>query len=329
MTETSTAPTFEPPEGLTRLVIRGALLSLVTLGLYRPWAWLSWYREIFGAIRILGDPLVHRGSAAEYVARVSVFWTALVGGFLSPDNSSLLLDPMGQPDPLGWAIYLGGVLALGNAIKNSILHFSTSETTWRNSPVSLLEKSERRTERTGVVAAIWICGYLALAVGYLLIADWYFAYGSEGVVRLFFLMSPFSGTPVPGMMLCHFAFGLICIALNTLEFSSRCASSQASRYGDMRMVVNVPITAYVTVSTAASIAIIATFVGLLFTASHLADLLPHTPTARISVFGVVVAITATVRAIVREAWLEPWKVAYILDHVRLEKIPRRDTTQPS
>lgn len=60
---------FAPADGFLRLLLRNALLTIATLGLYRFWARAAEWREICARVRVDGDPLEYVGSGADGLRR--------------------------------------------------------------------------------------------------------------------------------------------------------------------------------------------------------------------------------------------------------------------
>src|SRR5436190_4363904 len=111
-TPAETAPALPPPNGARfsgnerafwRLLIRGAVLLLVTLGIYRFWLATDVRRFLWSNTEIAGDGLEYIGTARELLLGflIAIAW-------LVPVNVAFFVAALGR----GWLSQISGLLAL-------------------------------------------------------------------------------------------------------------------------------------------------------------------------------------------------------------------------
>src|SRR5215210_1630909 len=106
------APTPAPPNGARftgnerafwRLLIRGAVLLLVTLGIYRFWLATDVRRFLWSNTEVAGDGLEYIGTARELLIGFLMAIAILV-----PINVAFFLAALGR----GWLSQMSGLMAL-------------------------------------------------------------------------------------------------------------------------------------------------------------------------------------------------------------------------
>src|SRR5205085_11582661 len=92
-----------PERPFWRLLIRGAVLLLVTLGIYRFWLATDVRRFLWSNTEIAGDGLEYIGTARELLLGFLIAIALLV-----PVNVAFFLAALGR----GWLSQISGLLAL-------------------------------------------------------------------------------------------------------------------------------------------------------------------------------------------------------------------------
>jgi len=334
------------------MVVRDALLSLFTLSLYRSWARINWRKKIVPSIRMLGEPLAFDGTGVglfvrefPFVAAIAIVFCAI---FLSGSGMSLFVSI---------SIYVLTVPALMAALFYARSRYFISCMVWRGvryrfvgefgewfssgsgqgsigavlgifrmafSPARILARATDQIEFAGQKFA---CSsdfrtpmpvLLSNIAGVLLFTEWLNIHAVEAYLNFITQRAPLFDMSAFETVRFVLIWPLLFISNGLFAVSEYRSRMEGTTLGPMRYATNIPTLPFVAKRAVGSFAILAFAAAIFGVLPLLADLSGAEVLQRVYMFCFAIALSITVRTIVRDAWIDPWVLEYLYAQTWIE-----------
>jgi uncharacterized membrane protein YjgN (DUF898 family) len=333
------------------MVVRDALLSLLTLSIYRSWARTNWRKKIIPSIKILDEPLAYDGTGLGLFVREFPFIAAFIlVVYVCLYRSEL--NPF-----FSFSIYLIVASIIFGSLAYVRIRYFMTHVTWsgvryrcvggfreaisvgtgrgpiaimRGIFLSMLNPTRtiaRVTDQLEFAGQKFkydpthrppIGSQVAYLAGVLLIIEWLNVHAVEAYLKFITQQAPLFD--MSAFETARFAFGW---ALYFTGSGILGVNGYRSRMGDttlgpLRYTVNVSTLPFIAKWAIGGFAILAVTATIFCTLPLLANLSEAGTLQRVYMFCIAIALSVTARTIIRDAWIDPWIRKYLYARTRIE-----------